>query len=295
MGRIEELLSRGLLRLHHLRTLVLDEVDELLQGGFSGNLAALIKRLPEGHRTLLFSATVSQDVERVARKFMRDPLRLQLAAARELPTELSHRVLRTNVKHRMLDLAAFLRAERPYQLLLFCGTRHEAEEVQEGLVELGFEAEFLHGELSPAKRRRLIQTFRDGELPILVASDLAARGLDLSGVDLVINYSFPRSAAEYLHRAGRTGRAGRPGVVVTLLIEQQQDRFENLRQTFEFQKVELHGDQYVVRAIKSREERDLQFRRVPRQATRLESVTARPAKAAPSKANRQGPRAKKRR
>jgi ATP-dependent RNA helicase DeaD len=266
MGRLEELLARGLLRLDHVRTLVLDEVDELLHGGFSGNLAALLKQLPGRRQTLLFSATIPRDVEEVARQFMREPERLQLTAARELPAELSHRVLRTTVGRRVADFGELLRVERPYQVLLFCGTRHEAEEVQDALAGLGLEAQFLHGELSAIKRRKLIELFRGGELPILVATDLAARGLDLPGVDLVVNYSLPEGPSAYLHRAGRTGRAGRPGVVVTLLIEQQQGRFEKLKQTLTFQSVEVRGGRLVIRPLKSREERDLEFRQLPRRA-----------------------------
>ena len=263
MGRLEELRARGLLKLDHVKTLVLDEVDELLHGGFSGNLAALLKQLPRRSQTLLFSATIPQDVEKVARQFMHDPIRLQLATAREIPSELTHRVLHTTVKRRVADLAELLQVERPYQVLLFCGTRHEAEEVQDALCGLGLEAQFLHGELSANKRRQLIELFRSGELPILVATDLAARGLDLPGVDLVVNYSLPDGPTAYLHRAGRTGRAGRPGVVVTLLIEQQQTDFEHLRQTLTFQTVEVRNGQLVVRALKSREERDLEFRKLP--------------------------------
>lgn len=302
MGRVEELLKRGHLRLDHVKTLVLDEVDELMQGGFSGNLAALLKQLKGRRQTLLFSATVSQDVERVAKQFMRDPARLQLSAGRDRPTEITHRILRTTVKSRIPDLVDFLRLERPYQLLLFCGTRHEAEEVQEALTEHGVEARFLHGELSPIKRRKLVQTFREGNLPVLVATDLAARGLDLPGVDLVVNYSLPEGPSAYLHRAGRTGRAGKTGVVVTLLIEQQQGRFENLKKTVDFQKVEVHGSQLVVRPLKSREDRDLEFRRLPRKPapSELPLVKAperprqRPAKggrkAAPKRTSRPGRR-----
>jgi ATP-dependent RNA helicase DeaD len=266
MGRLEELLARGLLRLDHVRTLVLDEVDELLHGGFSGDLAALLKQLPRRCQTLLFSATIPHDVEKVARQFMREPVRLQLAAAREIPAELSHRVLHTTVGRRVADLGELLRVERPYQVLLFCGTRHEAEEVQDALVGLGLEARFLHGELSATKRRQLIELFRSGELPILVATDLAARGLDLPGVDLVVNYSLPEGPTAYLHRAGRTGRAGRPGVVVTLLIEQQQGLFEKLKPTLAFQALEVRGGRLVVRPLKSRAERDLEFRKRPPRA-----------------------------
>ena len=264
MGRLEELIGRGILQLDHVRTLVLDEVDELMQGGFSESLKTLLKHLPARRQTLLFSATIPHDVERAARQFMRAPERLQLERARELPEEISHHVLRTTVGRRVADLADFLRAERPFQVLLFCGTRHEAEEVTDALVGLGLEARFLHGELSATKRRKLIDEFRLGEPPILVATDLAARGLDLPGVELVVNYSLPGGPQAYLHRAGRTGRAGRKGVVVTLLIEQQHGRLEKLRETLPFEKVEVHGGRVVVRPMKTREERDLEFRRLPR-------------------------------
>ncbi len=263
MGRIEELVERDILRLGKLRALVLDEVDELLRGGFSRNLAALLERMPADRQTMLFSATVPHEVEQVAEKFMRKPRRLRLSAARELPAELSHRVLRTHVDARVADLRAFLEAERPYQTLVFCGTRHEVEGLQQALADLGLEAERLHGELSPLKRRQLMERFRSGELPILVASDLAARGLDLPGVDLVVNYSLPDGMPAYLHRAGRTGRAGRPGTVLSLLIEQQHGRFAKLQQALPFEGVEVRRGRVVTRSLKTREQRDLEFRRLP--------------------------------
>lgn len=263
LGRIQELLDRKLLNLGHVRTLVLDEVDELLRGGFSQELATLIQGLPQDRQTMLFSATVPNDVEQVARKFMRSPERLHTTVARELPVELSHRVIRTTVAQRVHDLGEFLQVENPYQVLIFCGTRHESEELQDALVELGLEAEFLHGDLSPNKRRQVIERFRSGELPVLVASDLAARGLDLPGVELVVNYSLPETPAAYLHRAGRTGRAGRPGTVVSMLIEQQQDRFQKLKQTLTFRQLEVKGGHIVLRDLKTREERDLEFRQLP--------------------------------
>lgn len=263
LGRVQELLDRRLLDLGHVRTLVLDEVDELLRGGFSQELATLIRGLPQDRQTMLFSATVPNDVQQVARQFMQSPERLHLTNARELPAELSHRVMRTTVAERVHDLGEFLRVENPYQVLIFCGTRHESEELQDALVELGLEAEFLHGDLSPNKRRQVIEHFRSGELPVLVASDLAARGLDLPGVELVVNYSLPETPAAYLHRAGRTGRAGRPGAVVSMLIEQQQDRFEKLKQTLTFRLLEVKGGRVVLRDLKTREERDLEFRQLP--------------------------------
>jgi ATP-dependent RNA helicase DeaD len=263
IGRIEELLERKILRLAQVRFLVLDEVDELLRGGFSLNLRSLLDRLRADRQTMLFSATVPHEVEQVAMKFMRKPKRLRLTAARAMPAELSHRVMRTSVERRIEDLGALLGAERPYQTMIFCGTRHEVEELQEALREQGLEAEFLHGELSALKRRQLLERFRSGELPILVASDLAARGLDLPGVDLIVNYSLPDGMPAYLHRAGRTGRAGRPGTVVSMLIEQQHGRFEKLRSALHFEGLEIRNGRLVTYPLKSREERDLEYRRLP--------------------------------
>jgi ATP-dependent RNA helicase DeaD len=264
VGRLEDLLARKLLRLDHVRMVVLDEVDELLRGGFASNLGELFGRMPRDRQTLLFSATVPTEVETLARTFTRSPARLQVSAAREVPAELTHRVIFTTVDDRIRNLVGYLRADRPFQALVFTGTRHEAEEVEAAISELGLEAEFLHGELSPNKRRQLLERFRSGDLPVLVASDLAARGLDLPGVDLVVHYSLPKGTAAYLHRAGRTGRAGRPGVVLSLVIGQQHEEFEKLRQLFEFESVEISvNGKLFTHPTKTREERDFEFRKLP--------------------------------
>jgi superfamily II DNA/RNA helicase len=260
LGRIEELVARSALVLQRVETVVLDEVDELLRGGFSGQLAALLGSLRRERQTLLFSATVPTEVEAVAKGFMRSPVRLRPGEAREQPAELTHRVLFTSVDDRIENLCGYLRGARPYQALVFCGTRHETEEVRTALHELGLEAEFLHGELSPLKRRQLLDKFRSGDLPVLVASDLAARGLDLPGVDLVVNYSLPDGSAAYLHRAGRTGRAGRPGTVLSLVIGQQHARYERLRETFAFESAEVSSRGKVfTHPSRTREERDRRF------------------------------------
>ena len=242
LGRLEEAIARSILKLDGIRTVVLDEVDELLKGGFSGQLAALLGSLPKVRQTLLFSATVPTEVEQVAKKFTRDAVRLRTSEAREHPAHLRHRVLFTNVAERVANLAGYLKADRPYQTIVFCGTRHETEEVKAALDEAGLEASFLHGELSPLKRRQLLDRFRTGDLPVLVASDLAARGLDLPGVDLIVNYSLPAGSAAYLHRAGRTGRAGREGTVLSLVIEQQHVAFERLKGTFAFESMAVSSN-----------------------------------------------------
>jgi len=264
LGRIEELLERKFLSVGHVRTLVLDEVDELINGGFGGNLAAVIKALPKARQTLLFSATVPTEVEKIARQFMRDAARLRLSVARETPAQLVHRVIHTAVEDRVANLVGYLEAAKPYQAVVFCGTRHETEEVKQALDELGLVADFLHGELSPLKRRQLVERFRSGDLPVLVASDLAARGLDLPGVDLVVNYSLPAGTAQYLHRAGRTGRAGKPGTVMSLVIGQQFDVFEKLKPSFTFESAEISTrGKLFTHPTRTQEERDRLFSKKP--------------------------------
>lgn len=277
IGRIEALLKRKMLRLDHIRTIVLDEVDELLHGGFSANLAELLSIIPKDRQTLLFSATIPTDVENLAKQFTRSPARLRTSAAREAPAELAHRVLFSTVDKRIQNLVGYLRAEKPYQALIFCGTRHETEEVREALVELGLEAEFLHGELSPNKRKQVLARVRTGELAVLVASDIAARGLDLPGVDLVVNYSLPKGSAAYLHRAGRTGRAGRPGIVLSLVIGQQHEVFEKLKDTFTFESVDVPWKGRVIhRPMITREERDLIHRQLPTPVRRWDETKPKP-------------------
>lgn len=267
VGRIQELLERRMIRLDRVRTFVLDEVDELIRGGFGETLGLLFGLVPHARQTLFFSATVPTEVESMVKKFSNKPERLQLTVARELPAELSHRVLFTAVADRIPDLVEFLRAKRPFQTVVFTGTRHEAEEVADAIGELGLETQYLHGELSPNKRKQLLEQVRSGELPVLVASDLAARGLDLPGVDLVVNYSLPPGTAAYLHRAGRTGRAGRPGVVLSMVIAQQKERYEKLKASFPFESVDVRRGRVVELKALTREERDLQYRKLPERET----------------------------
>jgi ATP-dependent RNA helicase DeaD len=285
-GRLRDLLKRKFLHLERVRTIVLDEVDELLRGGFAAELSEILVDVPTEHQTLLFSATIPTEVETLARSLTKQAARLRTQVSRELPAELTHRAMFTTVDNRIHDLAAYLRADKPYQAVIFCGTRHETEEVKEALVELGLEGAFLHGELSPNKRKQLLEKMRSGELPLLVASDLAARGLDLPGVDLIVNYSLPHGTAPYLHRAGRTGRAGRPGVVLSMVIGQQYDVFEKLTPTFKFESVGVASRRVITHQMMTREERDLQHRKLPPPKRRWEDT---PPKAPPAPKEKERP------
>lgn len=239
-GRLKELFC--VMRTDGCRYLVLDEVDELLLRGFADDLAELESQLPNKRQTLLFSATVPHSVELIAKSFCQKPKRLSLTVARELPEEIDHQVLLTTTEQRIDDLVTWLKLERPYQAIIFCGSKKEGDDVTTALGSKGLDVEFFHGDLSQAKRDRLLSRFRSGDLPYLVATDIAARGLDLPGITHVVNYSLPLGVPAYIHRVGRTGRAGKKGVALSLIIGQQQDRLERLRHTFRFRSVTLAKD-----------------------------------------------------
>jgi ATP-dependent RNA helicase DeaD len=240
-GRLLDLARGGGLHLDRVRFLVLDEADELLQRGFGDDLDALATMLPQQRQTVLCSATIPVEVETLAKRFMRNPQRVGGAAGKELPAEVTHRVVFTSIEDRNEDLIAWLKQERPYQALIFTGSRSEADDLTPVLMQAGQDAETFHGDLSAVKRRQLIERFRSGDLAVLVATDIAARGLDLPGVTHVVNHSLPKGLGAYVHRTGRTGRAGKTGMAVSFVIPQETDRLERLRQAFAFEAVTVRG------------------------------------------------------
>ncbi|MBC7543706.1 MAG: DEAD/DEAH box helicase, partial [Candidatus Sericytochromatia bacterium] len=240
-GRLLDLLRSGAIGIDRVRTFVLDEADELIQRGFADELAAIAALLPEKRQTILCSATIPVEVEMLAKQYARRPERVGEVAGKDLPAEVSHQIVYTSIDERTADLITWLKLERPYQALIFTGSRKEADELTPFLHEAGLDVEAFHGELSPVRRRQLIDRFRAGDLPILVATDIAARGLDLPGVTHVVNHSLPRGLGAYVHRTGRTGRAGRKGVAISLVIPQELDRLERLKTTFAFSALTIKG------------------------------------------------------
>lgn len=236
-GRLVELVSREVLNLKHVRHLVLDEADEILAKGFARELNVLIERMPPTRQTLLFSATFPAAVQRLADEALRKPRRLKVAEAPATPTEIVHQLMEVTDETRLEALHAWLEAERPFMTLVFARTRVETEWVQAQLATRGIGAEYLSGELSQAKRTRILASFRQGDLPVLVATDLAARGLDIPGITHVVNFAVPTQVESYIHRTGRTGRAGRPGVALTLMAPHEQHLIDGLRALVSFHRV----------------------------------------------------------
>jgi ATP-dependent RNA helicase DeaD len=240
-GRALDHIKRGTLKLAHLRMLVLDEADEMLDMGFAEDLDAILEATPKTRQTALFSATMPARILSIAQRHLKDPARVTIArektAAGKLPRvrQIAYIVPRA---HKPAALDRVLDMEDPTSALIFCRTRLEVETVVEVLKAHGHRAEALHGGMEQRQRDRVMQMFRAARVEMLVATDVAARGLDIEHLSHVFNYDVPASAEAYVHRIGRTGRAGRGGTAITL-AEPREHRLLRAIESFTKQKIEV--------------------------------------------------------
>ncbi len=217
-GRLIDHIERGRIDFSRLEVLVLDEADRMLDMGFVEDIEHIVARTPASRQTLLFSATLDGQVGRIAAQMTQSPKRIEVATREEHKANIDQRLLFSDDighKHRLLDF--LLRDVGVNQAVVFTATKASAEELCETLLEQGFAAAALHGDMPQHKRNRTLQKLRDGHVRILVATDVAARGIDVAGISHVINFDAPRQAEDYVHRIGRTGRAGRAGIAITLV------------------------------------------------------------------------------
>ncbi len=216
-GRVLDHLNRGTIKASRIRILVLDEADEMLSMGFAKELHAILEKLSSERQTLLFSATVDRAIKRVAEKHMRDPQFLGLSGDHVGALGIEHFAYMVSGVGRVANLVSILEAEDPESALIFCNTKAEAEEVASALQRAGFNAEWLTGDRPQREREEVLGRVRNEELRFLVATDVAARGIDVSHLTHVINFSLPENVEQYVHRTGRTGRAGRTGTAISLV------------------------------------------------------------------------------
>lgn len=230
-GRALDHLNRGTMSFDELAVVVLDEADEMLDMGFAEDLEVILDHAPAERQTVLFSATMPPRIERIGRRHMRDPQRI-LAARSESREEEAARVRESAyvvARHqRSAALGRILAMEEPTAALIFCRTRAEVDEITERLAGRGHRAEALHGGLSQEQRSRVVERMRAGSVTLVVATDVAARGLDIDLLTHVINLDVPSSPEVYVHRAGRVGRAGRMGVVITIVHPRDQRALANI-------------------------------------------------------------------
>jgi superfamily II DNA/RNA helicase len=215
-GRLLDHLQRRRLKLSDVETLVLDEADRMLDMGFVEDIEAIVAATPASRQTLLFSATLDGVVGSLARKLTRDAQRIEIVATQENRGNIEQRVLfADNVGHKSRLLESLLGSDGLQQALVFTATKRSAEEVSLALQEKGFSAAALHGDMHQTARNRTLDKLRQGRIGVLVATDVAARGIDVAGISHVINFDAPRQVEDYVHRIGRTGRAGRDGIAIT--------------------------------------------------------------------------------
>jgi ATP-dependent RNA helicase DeaD len=232
-GRTLDLIERKRLDISGIQYLVLDEADEMLSMGFQDSLDAILENTPKEKQTILFSATMPKEIRRIAKKYMNDPQEISVITENKSATNVSHEYYMTHEKHRYMVLKRIADFNPDMYSIVFCRTRRETQMVADKLMEDGYNAESIHGDLSQAQRDQVMQRFRDKKLHMLVATDVAARGIDVDDLTHVINYNLPDSLETYVHRSGRTGRANKLGICVTIINAREGGRIRQLENTIE--------------------------------------------------------------
>lgn len=224
-GRLLDHIRRGNLDLGKLNNLVLDEADEMLRMGFLQDVEKIITGTPKTRQTMLFSATIPNEVRSLSKRFMKNPLQIEIQAKNITLDEIEEIEIETTDRRKLDNLSTLIDEYRPYLAIVFCRTKRRVKELNRELLYRGYNSDELHGDLSQAKRERVIRSFREAKLQILVATDIVARGIDIDGVTHVFNYDIPDSVDSYIHRIGRTGRIGKDGMAITFVTERDREEF----------------------------------------------------------------------
>ena len=216
-GRLIDLIAQNALSLSHVKTLVLDEADKLLDMGFSDELVSILKLLPAHRQNALFSATFAPAIETIASSLMQNPLRIEVEVREQAQPDITQHAIEVDAPRRTQLLRHLIQTEKWQRVLVFVATKHATEIVADKLRKANINAEPFHGELSQGKRSQVLMDFKTSAVQVVVATDVAARGLDIKQLPVVVNYDLPRSATDYTHRIGRTGRAGESGVAINFV------------------------------------------------------------------------------
>jgi ATP-dependent RNA helicase DeaD len=226
-GRLIDLIGRRAAKLSAVKTVILDEADEMLNMGFLDSINEILEEVPDGRRTLLFSATMSSEIAGIARRYMENPKEITIGTKNASAENVTHGYYLVQARDKYKVLKRIADSEPDIYGIVFCRTRKETQEIASKLIEDGYNADALHGDLSQVQRDTVMQKFRVRNLQLLVATDVAARGLDVDDLTHVINYSLPDDNEVYTHRSGRTGRAGKKGISISLVNVREQ---HNLKQ-----------------------------------------------------------------
>ena len=245
-GRLIDLMHRGVAKLEAVKNVVLDEADEMLNMGFSESIDEILAGVPKDRNTLLFSATMSREIEKIARNYLTDPKEIVVGSRNEGAEHVNHIYYMVNAKDKYLALKRIVDFYPKIFAIIFCRTKRETQEIADKLIHDGYNAESLHGDLSQAQRDLTMQKFRQHLTQLLVATDVAARGLDIDDLTHVINYGLPDDIESYTHRSGRTGRAGKKGTSISIVHTREKSKIRAIEKTI--------GKDFVQAEIPSAEE-----------------------------------------
>lgn len=230
-GRLIDLMHRGAAKLEAVRNVVLDEADEMLNMGFSESINEILAGVPVDRNTLLFSATMSREIEKIARTYLHEPKEIVVGSRNEGAEHVNHIYYMVNAKDKYLALKRVVDYNPKIFAIIFCRTKRETQEIADKLIHDGYNAESLHGDLSQQQRDLTMQKFRRHLTQLLVATDVAARGLDVDDLTHVINYGLPDDTESYTHRSGRTGRAGKNGTSIAIIHTRERSKMRDIEKT----------------------------------------------------------------
>ena len=227
-GRALDFLHRRVLKLEHIKTVVLDEADRMLDMGFRDDIDTILLATPGGRQTVLFSATINSEVARIAREYQQDAVTIKIKQETATVDSVSQFYIRTDTKTKLPTLIKMLQEKQFSSCLVFVGTKTMTDTVAEHLINDGYRAAALHGDLRQRQRDFVMSQYREGKLNVLVATDVAARGIDVSNIDAVINFDIPQNADDYVHRIGRTGRAQQTGQAYTFVYPKELQKLRGI-------------------------------------------------------------------
>lgn len=240
-GRLIDLINRGVVKLDDVHTVILDEADEMLNMGFVDSINEILEHVPSDRKMLMFSATMPAEIAKIAKRFMHDPVEFVVGTRNEGAANVRHIYYMVHARDKYLALKRIADNSPNIYAIIFCRMRRDTQEVAENLIRDGYNADALHGDLSQQQRDMVMKKFRDRVVTLLVATDVAARGLDVDDLTHVINYGLPEDTAVYTHRSGRTGRAGKTGVSIAIIHSRERGKLREIERiigkTFERKEV----------------------------------------------------------
>lgn len=246
-GRLLDHMNRGNVHLNAVHTMVLDEADEMLNMGFVKDVTRIIEATPDERQMVLFSATTNQDVLTIAWKYQHDPIEVTVEATKQDRPQIAQYVISTEQNKKIDHLLYLLDADVYQRVMIFCNTKFMTDRLTERLKKEGYQAECIHGDVKQSQRNVVMNDFRRGKFPILIATDVAARGIDVDDVEAVINFDLPAENEYYLHRIGRTGRAHRHGVSFSLVTFQESVRMDEILKYMIAKPLPLHFEDGILR------------------------------------------------